>query len=215
MSTDNADADDLEALFDSIASTTAFAATAAPEPAAAPAAEAASPTPAAPVMDAAGGDLFSQLGKATRQLHDTLLEIGHDRINQLSAQAEKAKAAIGGVKPLQDALDSGSGQLSGKWQQLMEGKLGVDEFKGLVGETRAFLQDVPLKTKSCNSQLSDAALIDSALLKKLADSVLQLEVKLLQALVANAPEANKKAAGDVPSNASPDQIKAALGSLGF
>jgi chemotaxis protein CheZ len=164
---------------------------------------------------AASGDLFSQLGQATRQLHDTLRDIGHDRIAQLQAQADKAMTALNGIKPLQDALDSGSVQLSGKWQQVMDGKLGVDEFKGLVGETRAYLQDVPLKAKSCSAQIADATAIDSALLKKLADSVLQLENKLLQALVANAPDAAKKAAGEVPANANPDQVKAALGSLGF
>jgi chemotaxis protein CheZ len=166
-------------------------------------------------MESAGGDLFSQIGKAARQFHDALRDIGHDRISQLQAQADKARAALDGIKPLQDALESGSGQLSGKWQQLMDGKLGVEEFKGLVGETRAYLQDVPLKTKSCSSQIADATAIDAATLKKLADSVLQLEVKLLQALAANAPDAAKKAAGDIPGNANPDQIKAGLGSLGF
>lgn len=201
------DPDDLEALFDSIAGTNTFTPPA-PEPA--PAAAAA---PA--VAPSASGDLFSQLGQATRQFHDALRDIGHDKIGQLQAQADKARTALGGVKPLQDALDTGSGQLSGKWQQLMDGKLGIEEFKGLVGETRAFLLDVPLKTKSANSQLADASSLDPALLKKLADAALQLEGKLLQALVANAPDAAKKAAGDVPANASPDQVKAALGSLGF
>jgi chemotaxis protein CheZ len=210
VSTDDVNPDDLEALFDSIAGTTTFAP---PEPEPAPAA---APAAAAPAASApASGDLFSQLGQATRQFHDALRDIGHDKISQLQAQADKARTAIGGVKPLQDALDSGSGQLSGKWQQLMDGKLSVEEFKGLVGETRAYLQDVPMKTKSCNSQLADASTIDPALLKKLADSVLQLEAKLLQALVANAPDAAKKAAGDVPSNANPDQVKTALSSLGF
>jgi chemotaxis protein CheZ len=207
VSSDEASPDDLEALFDSIAGTTFTPP--APEPAPAAAAPAAAPAAAA------SGDLFSQLGQATRQFHDALRDIGHDKIGQLQTQADKARTAISGVKPLQDALDSGSGQLSGKWQQLMDGKLSVEEFKGLVGETRAFLQDVPMKTKSCNSQLADATPIDSALLKKLADSVQQLEVKLVQALVANAPDAAKKAAGDVPANANPDQIKTALSSLGF
>jgi len=204
---DDANADDLEALFDSIAGTNFTPPAPEPAPVAAPA--------AAPAAVAASGDLFSQLGQATRQLHDALRDIGHDKISQLQAQADKARAALSGVKPLQDALDSGSGQLSGKWQQLMDGKLSVDEFKGLVGETRAYLQDVPLKTKSANSQLADATTLDPAILKKLADSVLQLEIKLVQALAANAPDAAKKAAGDVPSNANPDQIKTALSSLGF
>jgi chemotaxis protein CheZ len=168
VSADDVNPDDLEALFDSIAGTTTFAPPA-PEPAAA------APAAAAPAV---GGDVLAQLGQATRQFHDTLRDIGHDKIGQLQAQAEKARTAMNGIKPLQDALDSGSGQLSGKWQQLMDGKLGVEEFKGLVGETRAFLQDVPLKTKSCNSQLADASTLDPALLKKLADSVLQLEAAL-------------------------------------
>lgn len=204
----DADSDDLEALFDSIAGS------AAPEPVAA----APEPAPVQAAPAAMTGDLFSQVGHLTRKLHDTLRDIGHERVGQIHVLTEqassKAKAAADAIKPLQDSLENAAGQLSSKWQQLMDGKLSVDEFKGLASETRSYLQDVPLKTKSTSSQLMDiSANQDIQSIKKLIDIAQQLESQLIQALVANAPEAKKKELSG--SVSTPDQIKAALGSLGF
>ncbi|MFM9912394.1 MAG: hypothetical protein ACKVN9_02540 [Methylophilaceae bacterium] len=184
MSTED---DDLEALFDSIAATSP----AAPVPAAA--AVSAAPSPSM------GGDLYAQVGQATRKLHDTLRDVGHDRI---SAMADKLKSAADGA----NALGISATQLSSKWAQLMDGKLSVDEFKGLAADSKAYLQDVPAKTKSSTE-------LDASSVKKLTDAVQQLEGQLAQLLIANAPSDKKQG---LDSNAStPDQIKALLGNLGF
>ena len=203
MATD--DTDDLEALFDSIAGSVSPA----PEPA----------TPAQAESPAAvTGDLYSQAGQLARRLHDTLSEIGHDRAGQLHTAAEqassKAKTAIDTIDMLQESIESEASQLSAKWQQLLDGKLSVDEFKVLATETRAYLQDVPAKAKTSIEQLANiGGAQDAQPIKKLADVALFLEGQLLQALVANAPETKKKElSGNITT---PDQIKATLGSLGF
>lgn len=192
MSTED---DDLEALFDSIAATSPAAP--APVPAETPA-PAAAPTSAVP-SPSMGGDVYAQVGQATRKLHDALRDIGHDRI---STMADKIKGAADGA----NAAESSATQLSGKWAQLMDGKLSVDEFKSLAADTKTYLQDVPAKVKSSKE-------LDSSSVKKLADAVQQLESQLAQLLIANAPDDKKKG---LDANAStPDQIKALLGSLGF
>ncbi len=205
MATD--DTDDLEALFDSIAGSVSPA----PEPA----------TPAQaepPAVAAVAGDLYSQAGQLARRLHDTLSEIGHDRAGQLHAVSEqaasKAKTAIDTIDMLQESIESEASQLSAKWQQLLDGKLSVDEFKVLANETRAYLQDVPAKAKTSIEQLASVGgTQDVQPIKKLADIALFLEGQLVQTLVANAPEAKKKElSGNITT---PDQIKATLGSLGF
>lgn len=203
-----AEADDLEALFDSIAGSVV------PEPA--PVAE---PPPvqvavAAPVSS----DLYAQVGQLTRKLHDVLRDIGHDRVGQIHSSAEqasnKAKTAVDTIGFLQEALESTAGQLSSKWQQLMEGKLSVEEFKALAGETRSYLQEVSLNTQSTNTQLKEISLIqDVQSIRKLGEVAQQLEGQLMQALIASAPEAKKKELSG--SATTPDQVKAALGSLGF
>lgn len=206
MATD--DADDLEALFDSIAGSVM------PEPVPEPA-----PTvqAAAPVA-ATGGDLYSQAGQLVRRLHDTLNEVGRDSANQLHTAAEQAsnkvKTAINTIDMLQESIEEEAEQLSAKWQQLMDGKLGVDEFKLLAKETSAYLKEVPGKTKSTVEQLHGlGGMPDTQPIKKMADAAQLLENQLVQALITNAPDAKKKELGG--NVTTPDQIKAALGSLGF
>ena len=206
MAIDSADSDDLEALFDSIAGSVT------PDPA---------PTPASPPTEATpslmSGDIFSQLGQLTRKLHDMLRDVGHERVGQMHAVIEQAssktKTAVNAIKPLQDSIENTAGQLSSKWQQLMDGKLSVDDFKVLAGETRTYLQEIPLKTKSISSQLMDIGPIqDTQSIKKLADIIQHLENQLVQILIENAPEPKKKELG---SASTPDQVKSVLGSLGF
>ena len=185
MSTED---DDLEALFDSIAATSPTSPVAAEAPA-----PAANPAPSS----SAGGDLYAQIGQATRKLHDTLHDIGHDRV---SAVSDKLKSAADSVR----TIGSGATQLSGKWAQLMDGKLSVDEFKGLAADTKAYLQDVPAKI---------SAEIDSSSVRKLTEAIRQIEVQLAQLLIANAPDDKKKGLEGTAST--PAQIQTLLSNLGF
>jgi chemotaxis protein CheZ len=243
---ESGDSDELEALFDSIASAStpvsaAPAATVAEVPALA-----ASPMPE-------GGDVYAQVGHLTRQLHDTLRELGYDRsieravgkmpdardrLNYISKLTEDAAVktlnATETAKPLQESLEASAKQLSGRWQQLMDGALSIDEFKQLVGQTREHLQDVPLKTKATNAQLMEIVMaqdfqdLTGQVIKKLADTVQQLENQLLQMLIASASEEKKKEIGDSLLNGpvvnaegrtdivtSQQQVDDLLDSLGF
>lgn len=215
MSTDSGDSPELEALFDSIASANEAAA----EPTPAAVAPAAKPAAAAVSKDsdAAEIDVYSQVGHLTRQLHNTLHELGYDRsiekavgkmpdardrLNYISTLTEQAAVktlnATEVAKPLQESLETSAKQLSARWDQMMSGQLSVDEFKQLVSQTREHLQDVPLKTKATNAQLMDIVMaqdfqdLTGQVIKKLADTVQQLENQLLLMLIASAPEEKKK-----------------------
>ena len=218
MSTESGDSAELEALFDSIAS-----ANEPPPPPPPP--KAVAPAPTAPAAKSAekdaAVDVYSQVGQLTRQLHDTLRELGYDRsiekavgkmpdardrLNYISTLTEQAAVktlnATEVAKPLQESLEASAKQLSARWQQLMDGQLSVDEFKQLVGQTREHLQDVPLKTKATNAQLMDIVMaqdfqdLTGQVIKKLADTVQQLENQLLQMLIASASDQKKKEMGD-------------------
>ena len=223
MSTESGDSDDLEALFDSILEAHAEKPAPAPEAVAAPVAVAApiAPVAAAPVAAPAEmaevGGIHSQIGHLTRALHDTMRELGYDktleravgkmpdtrdRLNYISHLTEQAAVktlnAVEDAKPLQQKLEAGASELSTRWQALFERQLDTEQFKTLVHQTRSYLQDVPLNTKSTNSKLMDIVVaqdyqdLTGQVLKKLADTVQQLENQLVSLLIASLPDEKKK-----------------------
>lgn len=220
MSTENGDSDELEALFDSIAQ--AHVEKPAEKAQAKPSSQPAAPVPATPLATdaeaAAGADgIHSQIGHLTRALHDTMRELGYDkaleravgkmpdtrdRLNYISTLTEQAAVktlnAVEETKPLQQKLEAGATQLSARWQELFERKLDTEQFKALVHQTRGYLQDVPLNTKATNAQLMDIVMaqdyqdLTGQVLKKLAETVQQLENQLVALLIETLPEDKKK-----------------------
>ena len=218
MTNESGDSADLEALFDSIASASAPV-PAPPPPVTATVATDHSVLITEPLPE--GDDVYAQVGHLTRKLHDTLRELGYDRsiekavgkmpdardrLNYISTLTEQAAVktltATETAKPLQESLEASAKQLSARWDQMMSGQLGLDDFKQLVGQTREHLQDVPLKTKATNVQLMDIVMaqdfqdLTGQVIKKLADTVQQLENQLLQMLIASASEQKKQEISD-------------------
>ena len=219
MSNDSGDSDELEALFDSILEAHAekpAPAPAAPVPVAQPAPAVAAAKPTAMAATEAGG-IHSQIGHLTRALHDTMRELGYDktleravgkmpdtrdRLNYISTLTEQAAVktlnAAEEAKPMQQKLESGAVELSAQWQALFERKLDTEQFKTLVHQTRGYLQDVPLNTKATNAKLMDVVVaqdyqdLTGQVLKKLAETVQQLENQLVALLIESLPEEKKK-----------------------
>ncbi len=216
MSNESGDSDELEALFDSILeANTEKLAPAAPTAAAAPAPIASTSEPAAVLAD--GGALHSQIGHLTRALHDTMRELGYDktleravgkmpdtrdRLNYISTLTEQAAVktlnAVEEAKPMQQKLETEAAQLSGKWQELFERKLDAEQFKALVHQTRHYLSEVPLNTKATNAKLMDIVVaqdyqdLTGQVLKRLSETVQQLENQLVALLIESLPEDKKK-----------------------
>lgn len=218
MSTDNGDSDELEALFDSIAQahTEKPAEAAAPEPIVAASALAQREAMAIPAAGGADG-VHSQIGHLTRALHDTMRELGYDktleravgkmpdtrdRLNYISTLTEQAAVktlnAVEETKPLQQKMEAGASQLSARWQELFERKLDTEQFKSLVHQTRSYLQEVPLSTKATNAQLMDIVMaqdyqdLTGQVIKRLSETVQQLENQLVALLIETLPEEKKK-----------------------
>jgi chemotaxis protein CheZ len=218
VSTDNGDSDELEALFDSIAQahTEKPAEAAAPEPIVAASALAQREAMAIPAAGGADG-VHSQIGHLTRALHDTMRELGYDktleravgkmpdtrdRLNYISTLTEQAAVktlnAVEETKPLQQKMEAGASQLSARWQELFERKLDTEQFKSLVHQTRSYLQEVPLSTKATNAQLMDIVMaqdyqdLTGQVIKRLSETVQQLENQLVALLIETLPEDKKK-----------------------
>lgn len=247
------DSADLEALFDSVASDYALpAATPAPTPAPGPAAGAdsddlqalfdsiaaeavtaqapAAPTSAEPAETAMGGEdwpkqevVFNRIGHMARALHDTLGQLGYDKLLEQTVSAlpdakdrlayvanltEQAACRVLNATdiagPLVDEIESSSAALAARWDMAFANQLGVAEFKQLAEETRAHLKDqVPAKTRATHAQLTEIMMaqdfqdLTGQVIKKVVALAQELEAGLMGVLLEVVPET--KRTGEVTS----------------
>lgn len=205
------DEDDLDSLFDQVSATAVSAA-----PAAAPAAPAAAATAAAaPAAGEEGnenGGMFERLGGIVRLLHDSLRELGYDKaLNEASSQivdaqdrleyvatlteqaANKVLNTLDEGMPAQDVLSKQSKDMELRWGDLFDGKLSLDEFKALAGDSRQFAISVTAATEAEKARLLEIMMaqdfqdITGQLIKKVVKITQAVEGELAQLLRDNAP----------------------------
>ncbi|MES2259034.1 MAG: protein phosphatase CheZ [Pseudomonadota bacterium] len=211
--------DDLEDLFDQVAS----ARPATPAPVAAAVAVAA-PVAAAPAAAAAAapdgadgaGDkpMFERLGGIVRLLHDSLRELGYDKaLTEASSQivdaqdrleyvaslteqaANKVLNTLDDGMPAQDVLSKKSKEMENRWADLFAGKLSIDQFKTLAGDSRAFASAVSEATEAEKARLLEIMMaqdfqdITGQLIKKVVIITKTVEHELAELLRDNAPPA--------------------------
>ena len=205
------DEDDLDSLFDQVSATAVSAA-----PAAAPAAPAAAaPTATAPAAGEEGsenGGMLERLGGIVRLLHDSLRELGYDKaLNEASSQivdaqdrleyvatlteqaANKVLNTLDEGMPAQDVLSKQSKDMELRWGELFNGKLSLDEFKALAGDSRQFATSVTTATEAEKARLLEIMMaqdfqdITGQLIKKVVKITQAVEGELAQLLRDNAP----------------------------
>ncbi|KQZ45300.1 protein phosphatase CheZ [Duganella sp. Root1480D1] len=243
---DSGDSDDLESLFDSVA-----ASSKAPAPAAAPA-----PAPAAVgEVPAEGGEhaegMFERLGGIVRLLHDSLRELGYDKaLTEASTQivdaqdrleyvaslteqaANKVLNTLDDGMPAQEVLSKQAKEMEDRWADLFAGKLSIDDFKALAGDSRAFASKVAQATEAEKARLLEIMMaqdfqdITGQLIKKVVAITKKVETELAQLLKDNAPaevrekiaqkEVSLMSGPSVPSEAlNQDSVDDLLADLGF
>jgi chemotaxis protein CheZ len=203
--------DDLESLFDEVAS----ARPAAPAPAPAPAAAAPAESGEAGEGEE-GGDkpMFERLGGIVRLLHDSLRELGYDKaLTEASTQINDAQDRLEYVAtlteqaankvlntldegmPAQDVLSKQSKDMETRWAELFAGKLSLDQFKQLAGDSQAFAVAVSAATESEKARLLEIMMaqdfqdITGQLIKKVVNITKTVEHELATLLRDNAPPA--------------------------
>lgn len=226
-SQESGDSADLQALFDSVATSVA-APVAAPEPEDATEdsnelqalfdSVAADSVPVS-IQDGEGSTqdrVFNRIGQMARQLHDTLHELGYDKMladtakqipdarQRLSYIAQMTEAAASRVlnatdaaKPLQDQLLEQSEDLHGRWQKVFANELTVDEFKSLAGATRDYFAAAPEKHRVTNDHLLEIMMaqdfqdLTGQVIKRVVDMAHQLESQLVGVLIEAIPPDRK------------------------
>jgi chemotaxis protein CheZ len=211
-----ADEDDLDALFDQVASTRPAEAALDTADGNAVATAAVASVAMAPVAAEEGGEsdknMYERLGGIVRLLHDSLRELGYDRaLTEASSQitdaqdrleyvatlteqaANKVLNTLDEGMPAQDKLSKQAQDMSGRWDALFAGKLSLDEFKALAGDSRSFAQAVSSATEAEKARLLEIMMaqdfqdITGQLIKKVVTITKTVENELAQLLRDNAP----------------------------
>jgi chemotaxis protein CheZ len=204
---DSGDSDDLEALFDQVAATNAPAPAVVPAPAA----------PVAAVAEQPAGEehekgMYERLGGIVRLLHDSLRELGYDKaLTEASSQimdaqdrleyvatlteqaANKVLNTLDDGMPAQDLLSKQAKDMENRWDDLFSGKLSIEQFKALAGDSKQFAQQVSEATEAEKARLLEIMMaqdfqdITGQLIKKVVKITQTVESELAQLLRDSAP----------------------------
>lgn len=204
---ESGDSDDLEALFDQVATSSAPAVVAA-----APAVAAVAAAPAAEADDKQGQGMYERLGAIVRVMHDSLRELGYDKaLTEASSQivdaqdrleyvatlteqaANKVLNTLDDGMPAQDLLSKQAKEMETRWADLFAGKLSIDQFKSLAGDSKQFAQLVSEATEAEKARLLEIMMaqdfqdITGQLIKKVVIITKTVENELAQLLRDSAP----------------------------
>jgi chemotaxis protein CheZ len=197
---DSSDSDDLEALFDQVSSTSA------------PAVTAGTADDANTADDQESKGMYERLGGIVRLLHDSLRELGYDKaLTEASSQimdaqdrleyvaslteqaANKVLNTLDDGMPAQDQLSKQAKDMDSRWADLFAGKLSIEQFKVLAGDSRAFAQAVSEATEAEKARLLEIMMaqdfqdITGQLIKKVVNITKTVENELAQLLRDSAP----------------------------
>jgi chemotaxis protein CheZ len=182
------------------------------------------------------GELFTEVGILTRQLHDSLnafqiddritnltqdeIPDAQSRLNYVIDETEKAANttmdAVERSMPLAEGLNKRLHDIMPEWQKLMSRQLERGEFKQLCIELDQFLNDATNDTSTLNSYLSEILLaqgyqdLTGQVLRRVIELVKEVEDSLVAMLTAFADVDRKPDVKDnpQPSKKKTDTIKA-------
>jgi chemotaxis protein CheZ len=202
------DSDELQALFDRIAAANAAPVTA----------HAQSTT--ARTIDSSP-ELLNRIGQLTRTLHESLRELGYDRVVEEAASsipdarerlayvatlteraAQRVLNATDIARPIQDELSAGASALGTRWRSVYAAQTSVEEFKSLAGATLEYLDQVPARTSATSAQLMEIMLaqdfqdLTGQVIKRINVLVHNLEQQLLKLLLESTPAERRPSGAD-------------------
>ncbi|SER78614.1 Chemotaxis regulator CheZ, phosphatase of CheY~P [Nitrosomonas sp. Nm51] len=169
-------------------------------------------------------NVIDQVGHLTRNLHNSLRELGYDkRLESLASEvpgaqdkltyvvtktkqaAERVISATEITMPIQEKLSLDASQLSEKWKLAFEEQRvqpDTEKFKQLLIETLSFVDKVPEQADATNAQLMEIMMaqdfqdLTGQVIKKITYMVQRLEHDLVQLLLANVPVTKQISSND-------------------
>jgi len=155
-------------------------------------------------------ELFAEVGKLTRQLHDSLKNFQIDpslnnlleedipdakkRLNYVIDMTEQAANrtmdAVESCLPIADQISSQLAQIQPQWQKLMHRQLQLTEFKSLCHSLDSFFQQANNDSNALNSLLTDVLMaqdyqdLTGQILRRVIELVREVEESLIGLLTA-------------------------------
>ncbi len=155
-------------------------------------------------------ELFAEIGKLTRQLHDSLNNFNVDsRLNDLATAdipdakerlnfvisrteeaANKTMDAVEAIFPVVDSIQQQISTVKPLWHKLMHNDLDIGEFKALCRDIDALLKTTEKETGKIHSLMTDVLMaqdfqdITGQVIRKVIDLVREVEDSLINMLTA-------------------------------
>ncbi|MDX1391499.1 MAG: protein phosphatase CheZ [Rheinheimera sp.] len=155
-------------------------------------------------------ELFAEVGKLTRQLHDSLKNFQIDpslsnlleedipdakkRLNHVIDMTEQAANrtmdAVESCLPIADQLSQQLNKIQPQWQKLMQRQLQLSEFKALCHNLDGFFQQASSDSNSLNTLLTDVLMaqdyqdLTGQILRRVIELVREVEESLIGLLTA-------------------------------
>ena len=155
-------------------------------------------------------ELFAEVGKLTRQLHDSLKNFQIDpslnnlleedipdakkRLNYVIDMTEQAANrtmdAVESCLPIADQISSQLAKIQPQWQKLMHRQLQLNEFKSLCHSLDGFFQQANNDSNTLNSLLTDVLMaqdyqdLTGQILRRVIELVREVEESLIGLLTA-------------------------------
>lgn len=212
LASSDADSDDLQALFDSVAAEVEVAKVV-PGSSADAGKQAESSGDGWSQQEA----VFNRIGHMARALHDTLGQLGYDKLIEKTVSAlpdakdrlayvanltEQAACRVLNAtdiaNPLIDEMENGALVLGKRWDKVFANEMGPAEFKLLAADTRAFLNEqLPQKTRETHAQLTEIMMaqdfqdLTGQVIKKIVGLAHELESGLMTVLIEVLPETKR------------------------
>jgi chemotaxis protein CheZ len=183
----------------------------------------------AEIQNPINSELFAEIGKLTRQLHDSLMNFQLDtrlndlatadipdakeRLNYVISQTEQAANktmdAVESIFPVVDAIQHQINTVKPLWQKLMHNDMDVGEFKTLCHDIDALLKTTDRETERMHALMTDVLMaqdfqdLTGQVIRKVIDLVREVEDSLINMLTAfgiSSDEGREKAKPSVGEN---------------
>jgi chemotaxis protein CheZ len=174
-------------------------------------------------------ELFAEVGKLTRQLHDSLKNFQIDpslnnlleedipdakkRLNHVIDMTEQAANrtmdAVESCLPIADQLSQQLAKIQPQWQKLMQRQLQLGEFKALCHQLDGFFQQANGDSNTLNALLTDVLMaqdyqdLTGQILRRVIELVREVEESLIGLLTAFGQSSMMMSAEAKPARAKP------------
>ena len=177
-------------------------------------------------------ELFIEVGKLTRQLHDSMNNFHLDErianmanedipdaqtrliyvIEQTEEAANKTMDAVDECMPIAEKINTGIGNILPKWKKLMTRQLQLGEFKSLCYEMDGFLEESSTDSARLNELLTEVLMaqgyqdLTGQVIRRVIELVKEVEDSLVEMLTMfGPPEVDEKSNKSVKQS---DKVKA-------